>query len=603
VPGLDGVKLNLVDDTETAHQLMSWLGERRPVLAVDTETSGLEDWKPDSRLRLVQFGDAKTGWSVPYDLWKGLVLEVFQKYQGDLVFHNIAFDGRWIERHCNLTLPWGRSHDTMIMHQLIDPNPPHGLKPLGNRIVDRRASAGQHNLEVAMAEQKWTWDTVPVDFGPYWQYAALDTVITANLWEAFQPQITDRFSRIYDIEMSTVRITSAMERRGARIDVAYTEEKLEELRNYVDTCRKWVVDEHGIHIGSNDKVADRLIELGIELTERTDTGRWKLDKEVLQSIIHLDDTEEQTLAVERTPGSLLAETVYNARRAQKICSTYFVNFLEGRDRNGDVVHPSIRTMGARTGRMSVTSPALQTLPRGRVVRDAFIPREGNVLISTDMDQVEMRLLAHFGQESGLKEAFLAEEDFFNVIARQIFQDPTIVKGDPRRQITKNVSYAKIYGAGHAKMALTAGVPVEHIKYVDGGLDALYPGIRRFQKEVEFTAAQRLADEGQCYVTDPFGRYQPTEPDKAYALVNYLIQSTAASLLKQSLIQMDASGLGEFLILPVHDEVILDVPKEQVDDALPIIKDCMESGGGLEWFVPLTAGVDVMEDRWGSKYAT
>lgn len=592
------VKLHIVNNVEMAGKFMSWLGERHGpfnTIAVDTETGGLEFWK--KKLRLVQFGDPLQGWAIPWERWGGVVEEAFQRIWENrdvkIIGHNMPFDAKFIEYHTDIKMPWHLVHDTRVAAHILDPTQPTGLKPLGSRLVDPKAVAGQRLLDDGMTANKWDWDTVPIDFPPYWIYAAMDCVLTSRLFEIFWPQINASFRQVYELEMGAARILSEMERRGARIDLEYTQRKRQELEEYCEQCRTWVLENHGVHIGSNAKVAQRMIELGYPLEKRTASGQYALDKEVLQEIIGLDDRDERIVQVERTPAVVLAELVYAHRKQQKIISTYLDNFLKDHD-NG-FLHPSINQLGARTGRMSITNPALQTLPRGDVVRNCFIPRDGNVLISTDYDQIEARLVAHFAQDQGLVGAFAADDDFFTVVARNVNNDDTLQKKDIRRQWTKNAFYALLYGAGVPKMAKTAKVPIEQMQEVVNGLHRSYPGIKMFQHKVENVAAQRKMTEGAPYVIDPFGRKQVAESvDKAYALTNYLVQGTAASILKQALVNMDMQGLGDYLILPVHDEVILDIPRAEVEDALPIIKESMLNVG--DWLVPLTAGADLME-RW------
>lgn len=595
--GLGDVKLHLIDSLDTAFEFKRWLGERHEgdMIAVDTETGGLDYLRDD--LRLVQFGDTRNGWAVPWHDWRGLVKEVLVTYEGQMACHNLPFDAKFLELHTGSKLPWPRMHDTLVMAHIIDPTRPVGLKPLAGRLIDHKAVSSQRILSEGMTNNKWTWATVPIEFQPYWVYAAMDTILTARLWNYFHDTIFTHYERIYSLEMATLRITSEMERRGSRIDLEYTERKMTEMQESVEKCAEWAQRIHGITLGSNVKVAQRLIELGYPLTEKTDKGAWKLDKEVIQGILGFDDQDRQVVNVEQTPVTDLVGTVYKARKAQKIISTYFMNFLKSHD--NEILHPSIKTLGARTGRMSITQPALQTLPRGSVVRDCFIPREGNVLISTDYDQIEMRLMGHFSRDQGLHDAFESGDDFFNVLARRIYNDPTITKNDPRRQLTKNTAYGKAYGAGVAKLAATAKVPFESMKATNDAFDSFYPGVRSFQKKVEKIATDRLFSDGEAYVIDPFGRRQVAEEDKVYTLTNYLLQGTAGGILKQALVNMDMCGLGDYLTLPIHDEIILDMPRDQLDAAKPIIKESMEGVG--DWWIPLTAGIDVIEERWGDKY--
>ena len=555
-----------------------WLGERRPVLAFDTETGGLEAWAQP--LRLIQFGDAMKGWVIPWHMWGGVALEAFASYDGELTAHNLKFDAGFIERHCNIKFPWHRSHCTYIQAHLIDSAGVHGLKPLAQRLVDPRATTGQEILGQAMKAQGWTWATVPVEFPGYWCYAAVDTVLTARIHEQQHPQVASSYADVYELELAVARIVNGMEMRGARIDLDYCERKLQDLELAYDAIQKWCLEHFGVrNIGSNAQVADALVAHGVELTEKTATGKWKLDEEVIESLHHP-----------------LADAVRNAKKAKKIASTYFTNFLQYHDDGR--IHPNIKFLEARTGRMSITKPALQTLPRGRIVRDAFIPSENNVLLSADYDQIEMRLLAHYCRDPGLIDA-INSGDLHTETARRVYGDPTLQKKDPRRQTAKNAGFAKIYGAGVEKFAKTAGIPIEEASAFLRGYDAMFPGVRSFQQQVELVARQRSAAEGVAYIkTWPLGRRLPADPGKEYTLVNYLIQGTADDVLKRALVDLDLVGLGDMLVVPVHDEVILDVPASEVAEVTALVRETMTQS---DWVVPLTAGVEGPFERWGEKY--
>jgi DNA polymerase-1 len=299
----------------------------------------------------------------------------------------------------------------------------------------------------------------------------------------------------------------------------------------------------------------------------------------------------------------MAKIILDLRKADKLAGTYFSNFLK---MNADgILHPSIKTLGARTGRMSMTNPALQTLPKGEAtVRDAFIPYEGHALISCDYSQVEMRLMAHFSEDERLIGAFLdadaAGGDFFVSIGKDIYQDPDFNKKDKRRGLVKNTMYGKAYGAGKKKMAETAGVPYNLMSAVVDQIDASYPGLKGFAGKVEDIGFRREREEGEGYVLTPFGRRLPCDSGRVYSLVNYLLQGHAAEVLKDALVRLDHSGYGDYMLLPVHDEVIFSLPKEEVKDAMHEIPEIMGVTGG-QYKVPLLADCEGPLARWGDKY--
>ena len=569
------VSLNLVETFEDAEEFMRWLGERRPVLACDTETGGLDWWK--DRLRLVQFGDPRAGWAVPWQDWGGLVRETFRRYTGPLVFHNAKFDMHYLERE-GCSPPRAACDDTAIMSHLIDPNGLHGLKPLGVRYVDTRLGAGQNDLHTWMVRNKYTWDTIPVDYAPYWSYAALDTVITACLHEKFTPLI-ETYREAYELDVAAQFAIMDMETRGARIDVEYCTRKRAELITYVDEMADWIKEEWGCGVGNTDAAARLLVD-GVVLTEKTETGQWKMDAEVLAEIDHP-----------------LAAGLLKRRQAQKIANAYFKNLLG--DRDGDIIHPDVKTLGARTGRMSVSRPALQQLPRGRLVRDAFIPREGNVMVDFDYDQLEARLTAHFSGDTGMIEAFAEADsgagDFFTLLARRLTGNPNLQKEAKERQDTKQACYGTIYGAGVATFARRAGVEIGPAQLFLDSYYAAFPKIKELQHGVQTLAKRRLAEEGVPYIFTPWGRRLTGDEDTIYALVNYLIQGTAADLFKQKVVDLDNAGLLGYAVLPVHDELLFDVPKEEAEDLVHEVEAVM--GETERFLVPLTCSGSVGA-TWG-----
>jgi DNA polymerase-1 len=601
---LADVQLNLVDSVEKAEKFMTWLSQRRPMnaIAIDTETGelpgrptkdALSPWH--GKLRLVQVGDAQTGWSIPWDEWSGVFYEAMEKFDGPIVCHNIAFEAKWFEIHSRWSMPWQRAHDTMIMSQIIDPIGSAALKKLTAQYVDGKAAALQTHLDNSLHENGWTWGTVPVNFEPYWAYGALDPVLTMRLFEQFWEKCGTGgiYSVPYELEMATRKIATRMELNGARVDLDYSQKKFDELNQYGESVREWGQDTYGMSITSNIQLVRQLEKMGADITETTPSGQKSASKDQLKMLVRDGTPDVQQLA----------DVVLKQRKADKLANTYFKNFLEG-NING-IVHPSIRTLAARTGRMSITDPALQTLPSGdATVRRAFIPKDDDhLIISSDLDQVEFRLTANLSQDQDLinlfNEADRTGGDVFTEIMRQVYQDPTAQKSDNRRKLIKGVVYGKLYGAGVTTMALTAGVSDAQMKSVVDAFDQNYPGVRYMAQAIEDAGMKRLRSEGVGYVKTKTGRRLPCDDDRVYSLTNYLIQASAAEIFKQNLVKLDQADLTEYLIVPVHDEIVLNVPKDNVEEIMQTVRECMTTTEG--WDVPLTAGVDGPFENWGAKY--
>ena len=604
-PDLSGVQLHLVDTAQKANDFLHWLSQRRPydALSVDTETGELpgnprtDAFSPwHGRLRLVQVGDGEQGWSIPWDEWKGVFYEGMDKFDGPIICHNIAFEARWFAVQSRWELPWHRAHDTMIMAHVIDPLGSGALKRLAALHVDSRAVALQETLDTELAKNGWTWGTVPIDFQPYWSYGALDCILTTRLWEMFYKQCgpDGPYSRPYELEMATRRIVTRMELNGARIDLDYSQRKFDELTTYSDSVKTWAKQTYsGTSITSNQQLVRLFESLGAQITEFTPTGQKSCTKDQLKMLM-LDENKEI---------ANLADVALKQRKADKLANTYFSNFLN--ESSNGIVHPSVRTLGARTSRMSITNPALQTLPKGdNVVRSAFIPKDDDhVIVTSDLDQVEFRMFASLSQDPNLIGLFnLADatgSDPFTEIGREVYEDPSMQKSDKRRGLIKSMVYGRLYGAGVAKQALTAGVHEVQMKHTSDAFDSRFPGMAFFQKQIEDVGMRRTRAEGQGYVYTWTGRRLPCDDNRVYTLVNYLIQGGAAEVFKSNLVKLDQADLTELLIVPVHDEIVLNAPRKDAEEIKRIVKECMTTTEG--WAVPLTADVDGPLENWGDKY--
>lgn len=486
----------------------------------------------------------------------------------------------------DVSMPRSRVVDTRILSHILTPQYSTALKNVAARLVDAKAA----NLQFELKGTGFDWATVPIDYEPYWTYAALDTVLTYKVYEILRPRITEQgCEAAMQLEHEVTWVIRNMERYGAHIDLEVTRKKLNEFDLYVAEAGKWVKDTYGVSAGSNASIVKILQDEGYEFTKATASGAVALDKEVLGSIDHP-----------------LAQTVLARRQIQKLASTYLSHFASETDAD-DCIHPSINTLGARTSRMSMERPNLQNLPRksegdaaANTVRSCVTARPGNVLMMCDFDQVEMRMLASMADETSMIEAFKGDTDFFVALARMIYRDETIIKSDPRRQVTKNAGYATIYGAGVAKFSATAGISLAQGQEVRTRWDALFPRVASFQNEVIALARQRLRTEGTPYVRCPVTkRYQVADAGKEYALVNFLIQGAAAAVLKRKLVELDSAGLGPYMVVPVHDEVILDIPNELAADAAETLKRVMNDADMFT--VPLSASVS-WGPSWGSKEA-
>ena len=563
-------ELALVDSTEEVEAFLRWLGQRRPILAFDIETTGLDPHR--DRVRLAQFGDAETGWAIPYGDWRGLVRHVMDRYEGPMVAHNMKFDASFLAVD-GIRVPRHRFHDTMTMTHLADSHGPKGLKQAATRYVGAGSAAGERELKEGMRAAGWNWATVPEDFEPFWSYAAIDTIITARLaerlWGRIQPH-----REAYEREAAVTWVLMDMELRGAVVDEEYCRRVGDELRAELELIQG---DWPGLNLFSSAQLADFLSADGVRLTRRTEKGNPRMDEAVLRSIDHP-----------------LAHAALAARERKKLFGTYLDPFV--RLAVGGVLHPNINPLGAeKTGRMSISRPSMQNLPRRKVVRDAIIAREGNVLVLADYQGQEMRVLAHYSRDTRMMEAYHAGEDLHTYAARLIYgvDDPT----KEQRRIAKQSGFAKVYGAGPKKFAETAGIPMREGKLFLAKYDRTFPRVPRFQQQVQQTVKRREEPDGFGWVGTFGGRKVRVPARGAYKGVNYLIQGSCADITKQAMIDCDRAGVGQYMTLPVHDEIVFDCPAGEAEEVIREAQRAMERD---DLAVPLIVETQVV-DRWGDPY--
>lgn len=600
----DITNLHLITNSDEAYEFLRWLS-LQDTLAIDTEGTGLSPER--DHVRLVQFGNQREAWAVPFELNKMVVLDAVKRFQGEWVTHNGPYDFAMLAKD-GVVLPRHRTHNTLLQAHVLYSKGPLGLKPLYSQHVDERGAMLQDDLKAAFAEHKWDWSTIPWDYPQYWQYGCVDTCETAQLDAVLRPQVMKVSPRSYELELAVSWVIERMCRKGAMIDRPYVEKLTEQLDTEEAELKRRIQDEWKVSPGSAKEIVTRLQSDGVELVKLTPKGdAYSTDKDALGAIDHP-----------------LAKAVLEYRTVSKLTSTYLHGYLELSQWDGRI-HPSINSVGGRaknpfepggqdgvrTGRSSANDPNLQNVPkRGpykKAIRRSFRAADGHDWLSSDFDQVEMRGMAHASGDPGLREAFLSPDDFFVVMGRNVFDEPGFEKEDPRRQLIKNGMYAKIYGAGPAKFAVTAGLvhtdeygqKVPLVQEADRFLrsvDRMYPGVPRFAEAVIRKGEQRRREEGVGYVRSPLtGRRITCDPGREYALVNYYVQGIAAEIMKYKTLQLDAAGLGEYMMFPVHDEIDMEVPHERRAEVIQAVRDVMNDAKMLS--VPVTASVSV-GPNWG-----
>jgi DNA polymerase-1 len=600
------VTVKVPETYEDLQEFQAWFAEadRRGPIALDTETTGLDIYSPGYRLRTVQFGDARTAWVIMYELGGWFTAAALWALRRGRKFqiHNAPFDWAVLDRHADVSIEElaPRTIDTRLKAGLVDPRQPQeggrgtGLKPLSAYYLDPGAPDTQGDLTAVFRSLKLTkatgWAGIPLDHPTYLLYAGLDVILTSRLDVALDRELAalDVRPRLVQYEHEIARICAVMQRKGMVLDVDYTRtldaSLSEDALRYEAQALRYGVE----NINATRQVTEALVAMGETLTDRTASGAYKADKAVLCALADLDQNSWAPLGT-RTPNPL-AEAILKSKRAGKWRSAYTQTFLDTMDSDGRV-HAFVNSMQARTGRMSITRPALQTLPSGdATIRRALLAEPGHVMVSTDFAAVELRVLAALADVKRMKEAIRNGEDLHSFTARLVFGENFTAK---HRKISKGIAFGKVYGGGAATIQRQTGAPMEEVRRALAAYDRVYPEVKRMSNRW-----QREAYETGMVHVSVTGRRLPLDRERTYAVVNYACQSAARDCLGQSLLNLEEAGMLEYMRLPIHDEVLCSVPQAEAAEYARTIEECMSFD---LYGVPIEAESEVGGRSWGSLY--
>lgn len=424
-------------------------------------------------------------------------------------------------------------------------------------------------------------------------YAAEDADITLQLHQVLWPQLEEipSLKKLYeDIEAPLVRVLSHVERNGALIDPDAMFAQSEEIAAKVQNLETQVHDLAGqvFNLGSPKQLQEILYEKQqLPVLKKTPKGQPSTAEEVLQRLA--DDYEIPRLILEY-------------RSLSKLKSTYtdklplMINKKTGR------VHTSYQQAVAATGRLSSTDPNLQNIPvrteEGRRIRKAFIAPEGMKIVAADYSQIELRIMAHLSHDEGLMKAFKEGKDVHSATAAEVFGvELDEVTSDHRRK-AKAINFGLIYGMSAFGLGRQLQVGRnEAQQYIDLYFDR-YPGVKQFMDRIRAEAAE------DGYVETLFGRrlYLPNINDRnglyrqaaERTAINAPMQGTAADIIKLAMIDVDAwlsqSSSGIRMMMQVHDELVFEVPEDQLDSFIPEVEKRMERAAELDVPLLVEAGV-------------
>jgi DNA polymerase-1 len=590
----------------------AFLAQGDSVLGFDSETMNLDIYSETYRAtrsafglpmapfaRLVQLGNRTEAWVLRADLFPDVIRDALLLPR-HFTAHNAPFDWLVVDRHLGVPLEslGPRCFDTRIFAHLLDPRPEHeggaglGLKRLSEVYVDPSAPDTQEDLtEVFHRDYKATkntgWAVIDIDHPVYTLYAGLDAILARRLFDELSAIIRNvGQSHLSTFEHHVAVLMAILQRKGIKVDVGYTERLREDLLRDAEAFAL-KAKRYGVsNVNSTAQVGEALVAMGETLTERTKTGL-KVDKAILLPLADLDPFWNRLEVREPNP---LADAVMRSKRAAKWSTSYAQAFLDLRD-EGDRLHPFIGALAARTARMSISKPPLQQLPSSDWrVRRALVADPGHLIISSDYDQIEMRVLAGLAEEPKMIQAILDGVDLHDFTAEMIY-GPEFTKA--HRKLAKGVGFGKVYGGGATTLSRQTGAPLAEVQHAIRGYDKAYPGIRKYGRRL-----QSRAQYGKREVITETGRHLPLDRDRLYSATNYAVQSLSRDILAQAIVDLFDKGLGDHLLLPVHDELVAQAPKA---DAPEVARTIGETMTRTFKGVPITSTGEVVGPTWGHAY--
>ncbi|WBY02609.1 DNA polymerase I [Ramlibacter tataouinensis] len=486
----------------------------------------------------------------------------------------------------------GWRHDTMLQSYVLEVHKPHGLASLAERHLGR--SGIDYETIAGNGKHQIPFQQVAIEKAA--EYSCEDSDQTLDVHLALWPRLErePKLKFIYELEMDSSEVLFRIERNGVLIDSQELARQGHELGQRILKLEQEAHDLAGqpFNLGSPKQICEILFnKQGLPVLKKTASGAPSTDEEVLEKL-----AEDYPL-----PAKILEH-----RGLSKLKGTYVDKLpLMVHPRTGRV-HTHYAQAVAVTGRLSSNDPNLQNIPirttEGRRIREAFIAAPGHVIASADYSQIELRIMAHISEDPALLRAFRENMDVHRATAAEVFGlAPDEVSGEQRRY-AKVINFGLIYGMSSFGLARNLGIETKAAAaYIDRYFQR-YPGVKQYMDET------RLSAKSRGYVETVFGRRlylpeinSPNGPRRAgaeRAAINAPMQGTAADLIKMSMVKvqqvLDRAGKRTKMILQVHDELVFEVPEDEVDWVRAEIPHLM--AGVAELRVPLVAEIG-MGPNW------
>jgi len=577
-------------------ELIAWAKkiEKCKAFAIDTETSSLDTMTADL-IGISLACDEGEGCYIPInhsyegmptqlsiDLIQKILGSVISKNQKKLVGQNLKFDLPMLNRHgINITDFLG---DTMLMSYVLNSTGTrHGLDRMAQHYLNYEPM--KYEEVVGSASKQINFAQVEISIATF--YAAEDADITLRLFNHLNKMLADQpklLNLLTDIEYPMLNSLIRVERNGAKIDAKMLSEYSDVLSIKIEELSKTAYEVAGeeFNMDSPKQLVEILYnKLDLPVLKKTPKGQPSTNEDTLQRL-----AEEFELP----------KTIIEYRGLAKLKSTYTDSLTKIQHPITKRIHTSYQQAVTSTGRLSSTEPNLQNIPiktpEGRKIREAFIAEKGNVLISADYSQIELRIMAHLSGDKNLTHAFKNNIDVHSATASEIFNVPLENVTPDHRRSAKAINFGLIYGMSAFGLTRQLGIPRNEAQaYLDTYFER-YTGVKDYMESTKELAKKNLFVEtilGRklhvATINDPNGlRRKAAER----AAINAPLQGSAADIIKKAMIDVDqwigVNNPDIKMIMQVHDELIFEVKKEFAVDALNEIVNLMECSVKLK--IPL-----------------
>lgn len=578
----------LVDNDNLMHDLANKLSQQN-IFAFDTESTGLDAMTAEIVGLSFSFKKGEA-YYVPtsgnleevqktLNIFKSMLEDTTIKKVGQ----NIKYDILLLAKY-DINVK-GQLFDTMLAHYLIDPDTRHGMDILSETYLNYTPIS---ITELIGPKGKNQGNMRDVELEKIKDYAAEDSDITWQLYKKFEPLIKENetYKLADEVEFPLVYVLADIEKNGVKIDVETLNAFSKDLEKDIAKLEASIYEKTGVefNIASPKQLGEVLFDkLKLDpKAKKTKTGQYKTGEDILLALASKSD---------------IVQDILDFRQYQKLKSTYVDALPNLINPKTGLIHTSYNQAVAATGRLSSTNPNLQNIPirteKGREVRKAFISRsENNVLLSADYSQIELRIMAELSQDENMIEAFEKGLDIHKATAARVYSvDLDEVTSDQRRN-AKAVNFGIIYGQSAFGLSQNLGISRKEAAEIIEQYFAQYQGVKKYMS----TAVESAKENGYVetilkrkrYLRDINSTNMTVRGFAERNAINAPIQGSAADMIKIAMINIQKDiqeqNLKGMMIMQVHDELVFDVPKEEVHVFKEIITHRMKTAIKLR--VPL-----------------